>query len=143
MIPNTPRGCRRKSVHFVRSHAEWECYRKNEQVYMLILSLKTRFRRKLAGIATYVLIIHAVGKQPRHKQAIYQQKREAALIPIRQFTAKGMYTIHTTRNSCQKSQKSCQKWHNRRKPCRGGQQPSCRSPPVTPDTRRHVSYLLN
>ena len=142
MAPNTPRGFRRKSMHFVRSQAEWECFRKNEQVYMLFLSLQTRFLLKMAGISTCVLIIHVVGKQPCHKQAIYQQKREAALIPIKRFTAKGMYTIHTTRNSCQKSLKSCRKWHNHRKPCRGGQQPSCRPPPVTPDTRRHVSYLL-
>ena len=92
MVPDTLKGCRRKSVHFVRSHAEAGLFRKNEQVYMLFLSLQTRFRRKLAGIATCVLIIHVVGKQPRHKQAIYQRKRKAALIPIKRFTAKDMYT---------------------------------------------------
>jgi len=61
----------------------------------------------MAGISTCVLIIHAVGKQQSHKQAIYQQKRETGLIPIKRFSANSMYTLHTSPNSCQKSVKSC------------------------------------
>jgi len=53
--------------------------------------LQTRFRRKMAGIAICVLIIHAVKKPQNHRQAIYQAKRETALIPKKRSTTKSMY----------------------------------------------------
>ena len=73
------------------------------------LVLPTRFHRKMAGISTCVLIIHAVRKLLIPRQAIYQGKRGIALLPILKFKAKGMYTIHTTPNSCHFSAKSCRK----------------------------------
>ena len=74
---------------------------------MLFLGFPTRFRRKMAGFWTCVCIIHAVGKGSSQRQTIYLRKRETALLLIMQITSNSMYTLHTTRNSCQFSQKSC------------------------------------
>jgi len=46
----------------------------------------------MAGKPTCVLIIHAVANKTSYKHAIYQPKRETALIPIKRFTSNSMYT---------------------------------------------------